>query len=58
MAECGGVVHELRQTLMLGHLQLSYVLDLDKGGRWLQLMVMVVPTLMVDGVGTTRVWSR
>ena len=58
MAECGGVVHELRQTLMLGHLQLSYVLDLNKGGRWLQLMVMVVPTLVVDGVGTTRVWSR
>ena len=57
MAECGGVIHELRQTLLLGHLQLPHILNLDKGGRGLQFMVMV-PALVVDGVGSARVWSR
>ena len=57
MAEGGRVVHELGQTFLLGDLQLPYVLNLDKGGRWLQFMVMVVvPTLY--GVGGTRVWPR
>ena len=51
MAESGRVVHELGQTFLLGDLQLPYVLTLDKGGRRLQFMVMVVPTL--DGVGGT-----
>ena len=57
MAESGRVVHELGQAVLLGNLQLPDVLNLDKGGRRLQFMVMVVvPTL--DGVGGTRVWSR
>lgn len=57
MAECGGVIHELRQTLLLGHLQLPHILNLDKGGRGLQFMVMV-PAFVVKGVGSARVWSR
>ena len=59
MAEGGRVVHKFGQTILLGNLQLPYVLDFDKGGRWLQFMVMVVvPTLVVDNVGGSRVWPR
>ena len=59
MAEGGRVIHELGQTVLLGYLQLPYVLYLHKGGRWLQFMVMVVvPTLVVDDVGGSRVWPR